>query len=195
MCDELFVSQCDFYSLRFPGEPNGPAQCRRSLRNKRLARRAPLLVLRGLRAGLARFESRWGRRYELQMLRVMDGSCRRILRLFGRMLLRLALTVSRRMLVRVSGRLRAAGPRGWVVMVVRMMVVILMRISQLTVLADQILNLSLQLVDPLPLGLNQTLLVLYNSGQFFEIKHGFHWVIQQALHYYNLKAFKPAVSG
>ncbi len=56
------------------------------------------------------------------------------------------------MLVRVSGRLRAAGPRGWVVMVVRMMVVILMRISQLTVLADQILNLSLQLVDPLAAG-------------------------------------------
>lgn len=77
-----------------------------------------------------------------------------MLRLFGRMLLRLALPVSRRMLVRVSGRLRAAGPRGWVVMVVRMMVMILMRISQLTVLADQILNLPLQLVDALPLGLN-----------------------------------------
>jgi len=84
-----------------------------------------------------------------------------MLRLFGRMLLlrllrllRLGLTVSRRMLVRVSGRLRAAGPRGWVVVVVRMMVVVLMRISQLAILADQILNLPLQLVDPLSLGLN-----------------------------------------
>lgn len=117
-----------------------------------------------------------------------------MLRLFGRMLLlrlrllRLGLTVSRRMLVRVSGRLRAAGPRGWVVVVVRMMVVVLMRISQLAILADQILNLPLQIVDPLPLGLNETLLVLYDSGQFFEVKHGFHWVIQQALHYCNLRA-------
>jgi len=159
--DELCVSRCDFYSLRFPGESNGTAECRRCLRNQRFAGRASLLVLRGLGAGLGRFESRWGCRHQLQMLRVMDGSYRRMLRLFGRMLLlrllrllRLGLTVSRRMLVRVSGRLRAAGPRGWVVVVMRMMVVVLMRISQLAILADQILNLPLQLVDPLSLGLN-----------------------------------------
>lgn len=69
-----------------------------------------------------------------------------------------------------------------------MMVVVLMRISQLPILADEILNLPFELVYPLPLGLNQTLLVLYNGGQLFEIKHGFHGVIQQALHHCIVKA-------
>lgn len=57
------------------------------------------------------------------------------------------------------------------------------RVPQLTVLADQILHLALELVDALPLRLDEALLVLHDGGELFQVEDGFHGVVQQALHH------------
>lgn len=63
-----------------------------------------------------------------------------------------------------------------------LMLVVLMRFSQAPVFSNQVLHLPLEIVDPLPLCLYEALLVLHDGCQLFEIKHGFHWVVQQTLH-------------
>lgn len=63
---------------------------------------------------------------------------------------------------------------------VRVMVVVVMRlvrVLQLPVLANELFHFPFQLVYPLPLRLNQTLLVLNDGRQFFQIEDSFHWII------------------
>ena len=67
-------------------------------------------------------------------------------------------------------------------------VVILNGVPQLAVLPNQIFHLPLELVDALTLRLDQALLVLYNSGEFLQVQHGFHRIIQQALHIFFLSS-------
>ena len=90
--------------------------------------------------------------------------------------------------------LRSDGRWVWVVvMVVRVLLLVGrrrrrrrhvgVRVPQLTVLADQILHLALELVDALPLRLDEALLVLHDGGELFQVEDGFHGVVQQALHH------------
>lgn len=67
-----------------------------------------------------------------------------------------------------------------------LMLVVLMRISQAPVFSNQVLHLPLEIVDSLPLCLYEALLVLHDGRQLFQIKHGFHGVVQQTLHRYPL---------
>lgn len=60
---------------------------------------------------------------------------------------------------------------------------VLMRVPQLSVLPYQVLYLALEFVDTLALRLDQALLVLDYGGELLQVKYGFHWIIQQALHY------------
>lgn len=87
--------------------------------------------------------------------------------------------------VRLGGRrLRLRlGRRRVVVVVAVLMLHVLMGVPQLSVLADQVLHLALQLVDALPLRLDEALLILHDGGELLEVQHGFHGVIQQALHH------------
>lgn len=68
-------------------------------------------------------------------------------------------------------------------LVVLMVLMRLMRVSQAPVFSNQVLHLPLEIVDSLPLCLYEALLVLHDGRQLFEIKHGFHGVVQQTLHH------------
>lgn len=73
-----------------------------------------------------------------------------------------------------------------VVMVVLMLswlLDVVMGVPQLSVLSYQVLHLSLELVDTLALRLDQALLVLDDCSELLQVKNGFHWIIQKALHY------------
>lgn len=80
----VMETQHESYLLRFPGQSNWAAESGGSLRNQGLAAGAPLVLLGGVRAGLARFGRLRGGGNELQLLRVVGGRRRR-----GRVLLRL----------------------------------------------------------------------------------------------------------
>lgn len=118
-----------------------------------------------------------------------------LLRLRRRLLLRLLAEVSRCfgagrvVLMEVGGRLgtgAAVSRRVMVVVVVLggLVLDVVMGVPQLSVLSNQVLHLSLELVNALALRLDEALLVLYDSGELFQVKNGFHWIIQQALHYW-----------
>jgi len=85
----------------------------------------------------------------------------------------------------VSWRLRtdAAVSRVVVVVVVSGLLDVVMWVPQVSVLSYQVLHLTLEFVDALALRLDQALLVLHDSGELLQVKNGFHWIIQQALHY------------
>lgn len=96
--------------------------------------------------------------------------------------------VAPRVLVKVGRRLGTGAAVSRVVVVVVMVVLrrlldVVMGVPQLSVLSDQVLHLPLEFVDALALCLDQALLVLDDSGELLQIKNGFHWIIQQALHY------------
>lgn len=78
----------------------------------------------------------------------------------------------------LHGRLRSSRASRRRVMVM----VELMRFSQLSVFADQILHLPLELVDSLSLRLYEALLVLHNGSQFLQVQHCFHRIVQKAFH-------------
>lgn len=132
---------------------------------------------------------RWRRRLLLLLLRLM----------LLLLLLRLLAEVSRgfvapRVLMEVGRRLGTGAAVSRVVVVVGVVVVsvwrrrsglldVLVGVPQLSVLPDQVLHLSLELVDALALRLDQALLVLDDGGELLQVKNGFHWIIQQALHH------------
>lgn len=60
---------------------------------------------------------------------------------------------------------------------------VVMGVPQLSVLSYQVLHLSLEFVDTLALRLDQALLVLDDGRELLQVKNGFHWIIQKALHY------------
>lgn len=95
--------------------------------------------------------------------------------------------VAPRVLVKVGRRLGTGAAVSRVVVVVmvvlRGLLDVVMGVPQLSVLSDQVLHLPLEFVDALALCLDQALLVLDDSGELLQIKNGFHWIIQQALHY------------
>lgn len=97
--------------------------------------------------------------------------------------------VASRVWVKVGRRLGTGAAVSRVVVVVVMVVLlrglldVVMGVPQLSVLSDQVLHLPLEFVDALALCLDQALLVLDDSGELLQIKNGFHWIIQQALHY------------
>lgn len=97
--------------------------------------------------------------------------------------------VAPRVLVEVGRRLGTGAAVSRVVVVVMMMVLlrgllnVMMGVPQLSVLSDQVFHLPLEFVDALALRLDQALLVLDDSGELLQIKNGFHWIIQEALHY------------
>ncbi|GCC37607.1 hypothetical protein chiPu_0016111 [Chiloscyllium punctatum] len=55
-------------------------------------------------------------------------------------------------------------------------------ISEALVLLQELLHFQFQLVDPVPLGLDEGLLILDDGGQLFEVEHCPHRVLHQALH-------------
>ncbi|KAJ1165957.1 hypothetical protein NDU88_006374 [Pleurodeles waltl] len=55
-------------------------------------------------------------------------------------------------------------------------------VAQAAVLVAQVVQPPLQLVDALPLRVDQALLVLHDGRQLLQVEHGPHRVLQQALH-------------
>lgn len=108
------------------------------------------------------------------------------------LLLRLLTEVSRSfvapwVLMEVGRRLGTGAAVTRVVVVVVVMLSglldVVMGVPQLPVLSYQVLHLSLEFVDALALRLDQALLVLDDCGELLQVKNGFHWIIQQVLHY------------
>lgn len=71
--------------------------------------------------------------------------------------------------------------------VMMMMVVVMVRmlllypdVPQVPVLADELVHPPVQLLYPGALGLDETLLVLNNGGEFSQVQNRLHWVFQQA---------------
>lgn len=94
--------------------------------------------------------------------------------------------VAPRVLMEVSRRLGTGAAVSRVMVVVVMLsglLDVVMGVPQLPVLSYQVFHLSLEFVDALALRLDQALLVLDDSGELLQVKNGFHWIIQQALHY------------
>lgn len=56
------------------------------------------------------------------------------------------------------------------------------RVPELPVLHEQVPEPALQRVDPVPLRLDEALLVLHDGRQLLEIQHGLEGVLQQARH-------------
>lgn len=112
------------------------------------------------------------------------------------LLLRLLAVVSRRGFVAAPRELLKVGRRlgtgAALSRVVVMVVVVVLGglpnvevgVPQLSVLSDQVLHLPLEFVDALALRLDQALLVLDDGGELLQVQNGFHWIIQQALHYF-----------
>lgn len=96
--------------------------------------------------------------------------------------------VASRVVMEVGWRL-GTGAAVSLVVLVRVVVVlgglldVVVGLPELAVLPDQVLHLALELVDALALRLDQTLLVLDDGGELLQVENGFHWVIQQALHF------------
>lgn len=58
----------------------------------------------------------------------------------------------------------------------------LVLVPETPVLGAQLVQPPLQLVDPLPLGMDEALLVLYDAGQFPQVEHSPNRVLQEVLH-------------
>lgn len=116
---------------------------------------------------------RWRRRRRLLLLRLLAEMSRGF--------------VAPRVLMEVGRRLRTGAAVTRVVVVVvmllRRLLDVVVGVAQLSVLSYQVLHLSLEFVDALALRLDQALLVLDDSGELLQVKNGFHWIIQQALHH------------
>lgn len=74
-----------------------------------------------------------------------------------------------------GGRGRLGGGR-------RLLLLLLLLPAEAAVLGAQLVQPPLQLVDSLPLGMDEALLVLHDGGELLQVEHGAHRVLQQALH-------------
>lgn len=179
---------CGFDLLGFSGESGRAAEAHRRLRHQRPAPRAPCALFTLLRRGTG--VARWGSGDKLQLSRRRGMMMMRVVVVMNwrrRVMLRSLARSSSRRRMRPGCWCWAAAPRWRWMLMLRLrlwllMLVVRMRISQAPVFSNQILHLPLEIVDSLPLGLYEALLVLHDGRQFFEIKHGFHGVVQQTLH-------------
>lgn len=85
--------------------------------------------------------------------------------------------------LRVVVEEKAAGVGVMVMVVMVSMMLLYPDVPQVPVLADELVHPPVQLLYPGALRLDETLLVLDDGGELLQVKNGFHWIIQQALHH------------